>query len=602
MPQRTLPLGYGLGREQPLGAWFREYVQQAVADFESGKFPEASSKFSRVVEFINSMLGESNPASTRPPSSASTGPLGFRCFLCEVNVFPTRGSFMRHFGAIHGYSPIEFHCPVGCGFFDCRRDKMTTHLRDKHDNLKLDKNTIDQHSCDLPLPAVCPSCSLTVRSWDQVQKCVERRARVNDAGMSPDKAWQRRRKLQRSKARCNRKSKHQPPKPNSKSDPAKCGTCSHSFQECSDPACSRKTQSQTSCHRCPLYGSPSSRSRDGSDQGPSNTSAFSTHTNLIGHGVDPRDGLGFDPRFGPGFGSGVGFEPGMQMPPNSYFPNPSINRFGAAMAPRQRRHNNPALMGNVVEPGYVDLDDSQNLTGMVATVAPVHVPSFNFPEIKSCPEVGFLLPRLGGIFTSAHAKTKPGLQTGTVLKVEASTTAIPDLSTTLQDQMPCAECFVYRRAQISPDEHVEVMVTLSDQCESTRAASHPLRTRVQVVVKLLKLRSSVAEPSETKKRNHPATEPPTLALQSSGHSERMEMDSCGTEPQEQLEDNWIIDDDFGVIKYQRYFMNGIGDNASFKQILRDAVVIVVVRRLVFLVLIHILVILFSPRSGLVLDA
>jgi hypothetical protein len=141
--------------------------------------------------------------------------------------------------------------------------------------------------------------------------------------------------------------------------------------------------------------------------------------------------------------------------------------------------------------------------------------------------------------------------------------------------MPRPQYIARTRKAVSTDRHVEVTFKVAAGDTQTREPgySHALRTRVQVVVRLLKLQSSVAAESSDKKQKKTTQEGDTDENADSSSLERPSSQSVTamSSPKEELEVEWAFTTDLQwLLQKLLDLMNDAGGDTSSKMVLHDA--------------------------------
>ncbi|KAJ6117415.1 hypothetical protein N7512_007140 [Penicillium capsulatum] len=115
------------------------------------------------------------PATSTPPS-VDRGPQMYQCIQClrEGNVayklFDNPGSFRRHVTEQH-YPQFEYHCPVDrCSEIRFRRSKIKNHLTNTHKQIPCEK-VIDANTHERPVELVCKLCPRAVKNWKEFYAC-----------------------------------------------------------------------------------------------------------------------------------------------------------------------------------------------------------------------------------------------------------------------------------------------------------------------------------------------------------------------------------------------------------------------------------------------
>lgn len=259
----------------------------------------------------------------------------------------------------------------------------------------------------------------------------------------------------------------------------RCKRCNHDLASCHE--CNGITESVRGCHKC---GDPSrSANQAGASSGmPVRTRQvpYSTVRNL-------------SPEYPEALGS-FGLPQNMPTQPSYYPSSEFMWQFG-----RQTRPQSFDDMTSTFEDG---LPSGSHIVGM-ARVFERHEPLNGLKaSVPGCDTM--LLRSIGlGPIKGQIKQSKPqelgdftqGAHENPLLQYER----IPNLLTAPKPSqcqcscvtMPVVKNKTHGRLQLSPNEWVEMRFKMSPERES----SHPLRTRVQVFVKLLKIRASVAQSS-----------------------------------------------------------------------------------------------------------
>jgi hypothetical protein len=140
--------------------------------------------------------------------------------------------------------------------------------------------------------------------------------------------------------------------------------------------------------------------------------------------------------------------------------------------------------------------------------------------------------------------------------------------------MPRPQYIARTRKAVSTDRHFEVTfnVAAGDTQSRESGHSHALRTRVQVVVRLLKLQSSVAAESSDKTQNKKTQEGDTDENAESSSLEPSSSQSVAAiSSLEELEGEWAFTTDLQwLLQKLLDLMNSAGGDTSSKLVLHDA--------------------------------
>ncbi|KAJ5114766.1 hypothetical protein NUU61_000525 [Penicillium alfredii] len=293
-----------------------------------------------------------------------------------------------------------------------------------------------------------------------------------------------------------RKRPSQPKKPQPKPEPdveTKCTQCGHPFKSCH--LCHQQKQSSHGCHECwgqsalPVKDNILPNMAASAPQDSSYSQPLVNPYNLHNLGVLlPELGNGQSIRMplSPAYGS----HGAMQMQGGSFNNMPTS---------RNQQNQNPpggspfiglavatdpiASISETLSPKYQTLDSDTDLLhdlGLGTLIKP------NGVKVQSTGT----LPKLLRDATSV-SKTGPG-----TTAMNKPPPSAPEAKPSPPGECQCPYRTVPRvhysaqtRAELSPGKHIEMSFKMAP---ADREAAHPLRTRVRVVVKLLKLRSSVA--------------------------------------------------------------------------------------------------------------
>ena len=298
-----------------------------------------------------------------------------------------------------------------------------------------------------------------------------------------------------------RPSKPEEPLNQKPSSPRKCTRCNHDLGKCRH--CSHFTESVRGCHKC--SDQPGVAMQAGLSSGmPVQTrqDPSSTLVTLDQSYLDPRP-LG-------------DFELSQYMPPQEpyYHSDGALQYHGT----QTQRHS----FDSAIETFIDDFSPTTSFIG-VAMVVEDHKPLYDVQnEVQGSPEFDCDLKLLRSIglgplivpfSPKSHIKqTKksaligpaPGSYTDLVFRNAGSKPTLQAPEPVPQCQCPCVtlpavKYKAHASAQLSPYERVEMTFKMSP---ATRESSHPLRTRVHVLVKLFKLRSSITKSSAKKKQRN----------------------------------------------------------------------------------------------------
>ncbi|KAJ5594315.1 uncharacterized protein N7459_000523 [Penicillium hispanicum] len=153
-------------------------VLLSPSECNSADLFESQRSLGNLTEHINNLIriqgldvmrtrSPSIAGSIEPPSRASER---YRCLLCDNKEFNIRGSFMRHVDYFH-HNRFEYHCPEeGCPEILRRRDKVIHHCRVKHERAA-NPDEIANNKHQLPCPQQCSICRCITSSWEAFYAC-----------------------------------------------------------------------------------------------------------------------------------------------------------------------------------------------------------------------------------------------------------------------------------------------------------------------------------------------------------------------------------------------------------------------------------------------
>ncbi|KAF4235778.1 hypothetical protein CNMCM6805_007852 [Aspergillus fumigatiaffinis] len=121
----------------------------------------------------------------------------YLCKLCSQGnrkVYGTRGTFRRHVSLTH-QAEHKYYCPA-CSFSTPRRDKFRGHLQVKHGSFALtllNKGCLDNLARPCPPPKTCGLCPKQVNTWKRYFECVVKHCRLAGGSSAYTSASQSRR-------------------------------------------------------------------------------------------------------------------------------------------------------------------------------------------------------------------------------------------------------------------------------------------------------------------------------------------------------------------------------------------------------------------------
>ncbi|KAJ5692348.1 hypothetical protein N7462_001771 [Penicillium macrosclerotiorum] len=274
--------------------------------------------------------------------------------------------------------------------------------------------------------------------------------------------------------------------PNDAAMGPKCNICSHRFADCRSQECRRTTESVNGCHIC--YRDSAAILMNQMGSGPSYMTGFPLSQDIF---IDPRDlnnaGLQLDTNF-----AVAAMNPAYQtqMP----------RMYGQNLSPDDIIHRMQHY------PGSNSSSPRSSFTAMAVT----HIEDSPISEVEMerSSGLGFKLARpIEALFSrmSLGVPWKPrpfrGLNTLSYPEILTKKVLRPpmlDKTAPFECQCPCRnpsqDTHSARvRADLAPGRQVDIRLKLSPH-----ERGHPFRTRVQVVVKMLRLRSSVAKSADAK--------------------------------------------------------------------------------------------------------
>ncbi|KAJ5594313.1 uncharacterized protein N7459_000521 [Penicillium hispanicum] len=110
-----------------------------------------------------------DPLVATPAANAPTSPL--RCLLCaKPREYRDRGTHKRHFRESHRIR-YQYHCPHrNCSYFTVRRERLNVHTMNKHGQ-RLNSGAIDRVKEEFPCPSDCSTCSDHHATWEDMESC-----------------------------------------------------------------------------------------------------------------------------------------------------------------------------------------------------------------------------------------------------------------------------------------------------------------------------------------------------------------------------------------------------------------------------------------------
>ncbi|CAG8922233.1 unnamed protein product [Penicillium salamii] len=318
----------------------------------------------------------------------------------------------------------------------------------------------------------------------------------DQSGPKPKKL-QKGKRPKRPRATIEPTTEHQPP------SPRKCTICGHDFERCQQ--CKHRTEPIRGCHACPNGAGD----RIQFQTLPSGPSVQSRQNELSPIGALNEQSL--QSFFPEGF-VWLTQGPSQEPYPHSNYPTEYTGQYPGSGYQRRSFDSTGTGYSDDVSPGGTMI--------RAAMVAEDHglVHSLD-PKTLQSPTVRKDLRRLYDIGLGSLIKSKspqgqskqvmnkasfalsPGLYTGLPLKARGPS-MLESPQSVPQCQCPCAILprITYEarlRAELSPWERVEMTFNMTP---ASRESNHPLRTRVQVVVRLLRLRASVSKSNAKRKR------------------------------------------------------------------------------------------------------
>ncbi|CAL5866447.1 uncharacterized protein PFLUO_LOCUS655 [Penicillium psychrofluorescens] len=486
-----------------------------------------------------------------------------------------------------------------------RRDKLTAHAAKHHNVVKFEPTEINNVRQELACPTQCLLCPRDVQSWDEFYNCLATHSEIDNPPINGETLWPSSKagqisKLSRHERKANESSDQvpesrskrpriddysslkPPPPPKPQPEPAqKCPRCPHIVNKCSQ--CFREGQ----CHKCAADqlavqspgGHPAPVNQPIAFQGPSY--------------VNPRD------LTTPGYFQSQGFGQDMQAGAAS-FPTDPYTYTGAVFSWPGSQGYRTGTRNARYNSGNLGIGDDPTI--MIATVPEPNLPLLYDSRLKGPSVMGpsSVLRRLGKWINPLATKSQSaGLPMELLSSVLPGTwdylsfvppqSSPPPLPSTIEGLEPVPECncpcramprpqYIARtRKALSPDRDVELTfkVAVGDTDTQSRGPghSHALRTTVQVVVRLLKLRSSVAAESSDKKQMNKVQEGDTdeTAEASSLEPSSSRSVTAFSSSKEELEGEWAFTTDLEwLLQKLLDSMNGAGGDTSSKLIPHDA--------------------------------
>lgn len=613
---------------------FRRYLQQADEARSSNRLDEALSMLDEARLMLQRGTGsldiktqENEPAagSRKEPTKVPR----YHCLLCpkeKRSTLKNHGTFKRHVETYH-QPQFRYWCPRRCGDYAYRRDKLTAHAAKHHNVVKFEPTEINNVRQELACPTQCLLCPRDVQSWDEFYNCLATHSEIDNPPINGETLWPSSKagqisKLSRHERKANESSDQvpesrskrpriddysslkPPPPPKPQPEPAqKCPRCPHIVNKCSQ--CFREGQ----CHKCAADqlavqspgGHPAPVNQPIAFQGPSY--------------VNPRD------LTTPGYFQSQGFGQDMQAGAAS-FPTDPYTYTGAVFSWPGSQGYRTGTRNARYNSGNLGIGDDPTI--MIATVPEPNLPLLYDSRLKGPSVMGpsSVLRRLGKWINPLATKSQsaglpmellssvlPGTwdcmfyypSTPNNLASRLCSYLLPDLSfvppqssppplpSTIEGLEPVPECncpcramprpqYIARtRKALSPDRDVELTfkVAVGDTDTQSRGPghSHALRTTVQVVVRLLKLRSSVAAESSDKKQMNKVQEGDTdeTAEASSLEPSSSRSVTAFSSSKEELEGEWAFTTDLEwLLQKLLDSMNGAGGDTSSKLIPHDA--------------------------------
>ncbi|KAJ5819884.1 hypothetical protein N7474_005475 [Penicillium riverlandense] len=612
------PLGFDTpAHKQSQASEFSRCLQQANKAWSSNNFDEALSRLDEARSMLYLRVGLPDNETLEPetratPQKEQTKERMYRCLLCSKHNQPTftkPGTLKRHVESFH-QPQFKYwcpRCPPSCGIYENRRDKLKTHAEKDHGLFRFDSTEINNVRQELACPTQCLLCPKSVQSWDGFYNCLTSHCEfVNTPGdgealQSNPKAGHKSNRSRRGQtpnktsdpipgSQYKRKRtddsstlRHpQQPEPQPQPEPErKCPRCPHIVNKCD--LCLQMSQ----CHMCAPYRlaiqSPIGHQAPANRPVPFQSPLYVDPRELTTPGYIQNQGFGQDMH-----GVAASFPADPYTYTGGVFPRAGSQdyRTGTRNAPNNR--------------GNWDIGDDSTI--MVAAVPEPDLPLIYDSHFKG-PSVmgpGSILRRLGKWINPLATKSQPkripmellsSVLPGTwdYLSIPPRSNSLPLLSTTASLEpvpecncpcraMPRPQYIARTRKAVSTDRHVEVTFKVAAGDTQSRESgesghSHALWTRVQVVVRLLKLRSSVATESSDKKQKEKAQEGDTdeNADSSALEPSSSQFVTAISSLEEELEGEWAFTTDLQwLIQKLLDLMNSAGSATSSKLVPHDA--------------------------------